>query len=73
VSEAVLAEFAGIPGARAGTRNLDLPAVARHQLGAAGVDAVHDTGICTICSDAFFSHRRDGGVTGRQAGVVWRV
>ena len=21
----------------------------------------------------FFSHRRDGGVTGRQAGVVWRV
>lgn len=54
-------------------RNLDLKAVARVQLGRAGVDTVHDTHICTICSDAtlLFSHRRDGGVTGRQAGVVW--
>jgi YfiH family protein len=73
VSEAVHAEFADIPGARAGARNLDLPAVARHQLAAAGVAAVHDTGICTICDDRFFSHRRDAGVTGRQAGVVWRA
>ena len=42
---------------------------------AAGVDAVHDSGLCTMCSgeELFFSHRRDGGVTGRQAGVVWRV
>ncbi len=73
VGEEVHAEFAGIPGARAGERNLDLPAIARHQLGEAGVTAIHDTGLCTICTDAFFSHRRDGGVTGRQAGVVWRV
>jgi YfiH family protein len=72
VSEAILAEFADIPGARANARNLDLPAVARHRLAEAGVDAVHDTGICTICTHAFFSHRRDAGVTGRQAGVVWR-
>jgi YfiH family protein len=72
VGEDVQAEFAGIPGARAGERNLDLPAVARHQLEAAGVATVHDTGICTICDDRFFSHRRDRGVTGRQAGVVWR-
>jgi YfiH family protein len=71
VGEEVHAQFAGIPGARAGKRNLDLPAVAQHQLREAGVAAVHDTGICTICDDRFFSHRRDGGVTGRQAGVVW--
>jgi copper oxidase (laccase) domain-containing protein len=75
VGEEVHAEFAGIPGARAGERNLDLPAIARRQLAAAGVATVHDTGLCTICGgdDLFFSHRRDGGVTGRQAGVVWRV
>jgi polyphenol oxidase len=36
---------------------------------------VHDLGLCTLCGDPdlFFSHRRDGGVTGRQAGVVWRT
>jgi YfiH family protein len=75
VGEDVHAAFAGIPGARAGERNLDLPAVARRQLGDAGVDAVHDTGLCTMCAGEalFFSHRRDGGVTGRQAGVIWRA
>ena len=74
VSEDVHAAFAGVPGARAGERNLDLPAIARGQLTAAGVETIHDTGLCTICADAelFFSHRRDKGVTGRQAGVVWR-
>ena len=41
---------------------------------AAGVDdgprrrALHDA----ATPSCFFSHRRDGGVTGRQAGVVWR-
>jgi polyphenol oxidase len=74
VGEEVHAEFAGIPGARVGERNLDLPAVARHELGRAGVEEVHDLGLCTICRpDLFFSHRADGGVTGRQAGVVWRA
>jgi len=54
-------------------RNLDLKAVARQQLVAAGVDDVVDVGLCTICSEAtrFFSHRRDHGLTGRQAGIVW--
>lgn len=53
--------------------NLDLKAIAREQLLAAGVSAVHDTGLCTICSppSLFFSHRRDNGVTGRQGGLVW--
>jgi YfiH family protein len=75
VGEEVHAEFADIPGARAGERNLDLPAIARHQLAAAGVATIHDTGLCTICGGdgLFFSHRRDRGVTGRQAGIVWRV
>jgi polyphenol oxidase len=75
VSEEVQAAFVGVPGARAGERNLDLPAIARHELQEAGVEAVHDTGLCTICADGelFFSHRRDKGVTGRQAGVVWRA
>jgi hypothetical protein len=64
------AEYAGL--ARQG-RNLDLKAIARAQLRAAGVAAVHDVGLCTICSDPdlFYSHRRDGGRTGRQAALVW--
>ena len=58
---------------RARGRKLDLPAIARRELESAGVEEVHDGGLCTICSDAalFFSHRRDRGVTGRQAGVAW--
>jgi polyphenol oxidase len=66
----VFAAFA----ARRGERNIALEAVARAQLDAAGVDTVHDTGLCTMCSDPslFFSHRRDAGVTGRQGGVAWR-
>jgi copper oxidase (laccase) domain-containing protein len=52
---------------------LDLKAIAREQLRRAGVEVVHDVGLCTICGDPtlLFSHRRDGGITGRQAGVVW--
>ena len=54
--------------------NLDLKLVARRHLEETGVATVHDAGICTLCADPslFFSHRRGGGVTGRQAGVVWR-
>jgi YfiH family protein len=74
VGEERFAHFTRVPGARVGERNLDLPAVARHDLAAAGVEEVHDLGVCTICrNDLFFSHRADGGVTGRQAGVVWRA
>jgi len=52
-------------------RNVDLKAAATQQLEAAGVTSVHDVGVCTICDERFFSHRRSGGLTGRQAGVVW--
>ncbi len=54
-------------------RTLDLKAIARARLRAEGVDEVHDCGLCTMCDpERFFSHRRDRGVTGRQAGVAWR-
>jgi YfiH family protein len=55
-------------------RRLDLKAIARAQLEDAGVAEVHDTGLCTLCAEPglFFSHRRDGGRTGRQAGMAWR-
>ena len=73
VGEEVHARFADVPGARAGERTLDLPAVARAKLAEAGVEEVHDVGLCTMCRrDLFFSHRGDG-TTGRQAGVVWRA
>ena len=54
-------------------RTLDLKAVARERLQAAGVREIHDCELCTACGAArFFSHRRDRGVTGRQAGLAWR-
>jgi hypothetical protein len=62
------------PGARVGERGLDLAAVARQRLAAAGVTAIHDVGLCTMClPELFFSHRRDAGRTGRQVGLVWRA
>jgi polyphenol oxidase len=54
---------------------LDLPLAVRRALEQAGVQAerIWDSGLCTSCHpDLFFSHRRDRGVTGRQAGLVWR-
>jgi purine-nucleoside/S-methyl-5'-thioadenosine phosphorylase / adenosine deaminase len=72
VGEEVHEAFAGY-NARRGERNLDLPAVIRAKLAEEGVTDVHDVGLCTMCCfGLFFSHRRDGGVTGRQAGIVWR-
>ena len=55
-------------------RRVDLKALARRQLVAAGVSDVRDVGICTLCAEPgmVFSHRRDGASTGRQAGLVWR-
>jgi YfiH family protein len=54
-------------------RHLDLKRAAALALREAGVAEIQDAGLCTSCrADLFFSHRRDEGVTGRQAGVVWR-
>ena len=71
VGEEVHAHFAAYD-ARRGERNLDLAAVARAQLEAHGIEVL-DIGLCTICDERFFSHRRDKGVTGRQAGVICRA
>jgi YfiH family protein len=55
-------------------RNVDLKAAARDRLLAAGVAEIHDVALCTMCAPdgLLFSHRRDHGVTGRQAGIAWR-
>ncbi len=55
-------------------RRIDLKAIAAAELRAAGVSEVHDVGLCTLCAPAglLFSHRRDGGTTGRQMGLAWR-
>jgi len=72
VGEEVHAAFADVPEAHH-DRHLDLTAVARRRLHEAGVVEVADIGVCTICSDPtlLFSHRREHGITGRQAGVAW--
>ena len=73
VSEDVHASFAARSADERRGRNLDLKAVAAVDLARAGVGEVHDVALCTICADRslFFSHRRDHGVTGRQAGIAW--
>jgi purine-nucleoside/S-methyl-5'-thioadenosine phosphorylase / adenosine deaminase len=71
VGDEVLTEFAGLNGVADG-RMLDLPAVATALLERAGVEATETSGLCTKCNpDLFYSHRRDGERTGRQAGLIW--
>jgi hypothetical protein len=57
-------------GASSGS-TVDLRALAREQLRAAGVGRVEQLGGCTICDERFFSHRREGEQAGRQSGVAW--
>jgi YfiH family protein len=62
----------GVRGDRSAHRRLDLPEVARRLLAKAGVERVESAGLCTSCeAGLFFSHRRDAGRTGRQAGIAW--
>jgi polyphenol oxidase len=73
VGDEVLASFEQLGEGTATGRMLDLPEVARRLLVEAGVERVEASGLCTSCEpDLFFSHRRDSGRTGRQAGLVWR-
>ncbi len=52
---------------------IDLKQVAHARLEVAGVERIEISGLCTSCEpELFFSHRRDRGRTGRQAGLVWR-
>jgi polyphenol oxidase len=77
VGEEVHAAFGGAygigsptPRALSGQR-IDLKAIARDRLLAAGVREVQDLAMCTICDERFFSHRREGARAGRQGGVAW--
>jgi YfiH family protein len=68
----VLEAFADLGGGVAEGRMLDLPEVARRRLLEAGVEQIDSAGLCTSCEQGlFFSHRRDHGRTGRQAGIAW--
>ena len=73
VGEEVLEAFEHLgPGISEG-RMLNLVEVARRLLAESGVSEVEASELCTSCSEElFFSHRRDAGRTGRQAGVVRR-
>jgi YfiH family protein len=72
VGEEVLAAFKDLGGVARG-RMLDLTAVATALLERAGIDTIESSGLCTSCNpELFYSHRRDGERTGRQAGLVWR-
>jgi purine-nucleoside/S-methyl-5'-thioadenosine phosphorylase / adenosine deaminase len=72
VGEEVLEAFADVEDAAAG-RMLDLRKVISAKLTAAGVTDVQHDDHCTSCEpERYFSHRRDNGVTGRQAGVIVR-
>jgi YfiH family protein len=72
VGDEVLEAFSALGDGIADGRMLDLRQVARRLLDAAGVGRVEVSELCTSCEpELFFSHRRDGGDTGRQAGLAW--
>ena len=70
VGQEVLDAFADLDGVADG-RMLNLRAVAERKLAAGGVHSITSDQDCTSCHpELYYSHRRDGGVTGRQAGLV---
>ena len=72
VGAEVLGEFATLGPDVSRGPTLDLVEITRRLLAAAGVGDVDATRLCTSCErELFFSHRRDGARTGRQAGLVW--
>jgi copper oxidase (laccase) domain-containing protein len=51
---------------------LDLWSASEQALHAAGVESVSRVDLCTSCNpELFFSHRRDGGETGRQGLIAY--
>ena len=73
VGPEVMEAFGDIKGVTNG-RHLSLRQVAFQKLNGAGVSHIESVPLCTSCrADLFFSHRRDAGVTGRQAGIIWRT
>jgi YfiH family protein len=72
VGPEVLERFEGLGDGVVEQDRLDLVAVTRRQLAGAGVRDIEASGLCTSCDpELFYSHRRDGARTGRQAGVAW--
>ncbi len=52
-------------------RYLSLPEAIRRNLEEAGVEEIHDLGLCTGCrTDLFYSHRKEGPRTGRNLAAV---
>lgn len=70
VGAEVLDAFAELEGVASG-RMLDLRAAAQRKLEAAGAARIEHVDHCTSClEELYFSHRRGGGLTGRQCGIV---
>ena len=75
VSEDLAGRFAERfgPGVVSG-RNLSLPAAIEVDLEEQGVEEVYDLGLCTGCRpDLFYSHRKQGPLTGRTLAAVAKV
>jgi copper oxidase (laccase) domain-containing protein len=71
VGDEVLTAFEDLGEGVADGRMLDLRAVASRLLAWAGVGSIEVSELCTSCNaELFYSHRRDAGRTGRQAGMV---
>ncbi len=62
--------FTPYPG-RPGKWLCDLYMLARGRLAALGVESVSGGGFCTVEDARLFSHRGDGGTTGRMAALIW--
>jgi len=75
VSEELAARFAARYGPEVVSgRHLSLPGAIRTDLKRAGVEGIHDLGLCSGCrSDLFYSHRKQGPLTGRNLAAVARV
>jgi YfiH family protein len=74
VGDEVRAAFGGLGPGVAPDGRLDLREVSRRLLDRAGVRSVEVSEECTSCApELFFSHRRDRGRTGRQAGLAWLI
>jgi polyphenol oxidase len=72
VGDELLDTFARLGTSVVAGHMLNLPEAARRLLWDSGVEEVETAGLCTRCeAERFFSHRREGGAAGRQAGLAW--
>lgn len=75
VSEELAVRFAAKYGAGVVSgRHLSLPEAIRTDLERSGVEEIHDLGLCSGCRpDLFYSHRKQGPLTGRNLAAVAKV